>query len=270
MHFFENVGRGFLEVFKLQFEQISFRDQVFGVFEAANRFFVQVQSFFGPDFRAQVAEGVFCEHHLPQVNGGLIDGSRVTADVYELGVREHFQQRGDAIGMGRGLHDADSFAPQGHFFHQREQGIFPDAAFGFGHFRRVKESFVNAHSSLEGGHEVGGQGGPDGQCDFVFLGGGPGNFDVVHGSFSGQQPFRQWCIDFLSEQEVSRKQAFVEVEECEFGVECHEVVQHGGAAAPVPKDEDGGSANWRASDASAVDETFEAIHQAVVAGQESG
>ena len=155
MQFFKDVGGGFLEVFKTQFEQVAFGDQVFGVFKPAHGFFVQVQSFFGPDFRPQVSEGVFGEHHFAEVDGGLIDSAGVSVDVDESGVREHFKQCGYAIGVSGRFHDADSPASHGHFLHECEQGILPDTPFGFRHFCGVKEPFVDIHASLKCGHQVG-------------------------------------------------------------------------------------------------------------------
>ncbi len=155
MQFFKHVGGGLFEVFKTQLEQVSCGDQVFGVFESANGFFVQVQSLFRPDFRPQVAECVFGEHHFAEMDCGLIDGAGVAADVHEPGVGEHFQQCGDSIGVRRRFHDADSLASHGHFFHQCQQGILPDAALGFGHFCGIQKSFIDIHATLERGHQVG-------------------------------------------------------------------------------------------------------------------
>ena len=200
---------------------------------------------------------------------GLIDGSGIAVDVDEFGVGEHFQQRGNSIGVRGGLHDAHAFASHCQFFDQRQQRVFPDGAFFGSHFGRVQKPLVDAHATLKCGHEVGGQGGPDSEGDFIFLRSGPCDFDVVHRAFFGQQPFGQRRHDLLSQQEVSGEQAFVEIEEGESWVERHEVVQHGGAAAPVPKDKDGRFADGCSSDAATVEHVFGGVHQAVEAGHET-
>ncbi len=69
---------------------------------------------------------------------------------------------------------------------------------------------------------------------------------------------------------MTGEQAFVQVQESEPGIERHQVVQHGRAAAPVPEYEDWGFGNGSAGDASAVDQVFDAVHQAVVAGYAAG
>ena len=65
---------------------------------------------------------------------------------------------------------------------------------------------------------------------------------------------------------MSGEQAFVQVEEGETWIECHQVMQHGGTAAPVTEDEDGGFGHGCASDTATVDQVLDCIHQAVVAG----
>jgi hypothetical protein len=202
-----------------------------------------------------VPEDGFVEVELAAVN--LV---RVAVDVDEAGVRKQFEDEADAGGVGRGFEEERTvFAVEvGELAAKIEEAGFPGFAVGGFGVVEGEEFLVVLHAVRERHAEVERAQGEEGGGEFLFLRGTEAERHVVHETLGRNHPGEAAGADFLGGEEGGGVDDLVGVGEGETRVGREEVVQMGGAAAPVSEDEHGRLRDARGGDAGGVETAFAA------------
>ncbi len=120
------------------------------------------------------------------------------------------------------------------------------------HVSTVEESFILVAFIIERRDHVGRDLAIERESDVLFLWLIPTDRDVVLRTSFRQKLFRQRSHDRLSQQEMSRIEARIEVWVGHLRVKHHEIVEHRRAAPPMAQDEDGRNVDLGLADLSGV------------------
>ncbi len=265
VYFFHGGERGIVEFLIGDFDEVFRWNLVAGIDEPLHEQRISLDNVV---FNFCVGEGVesdLADDGVVEFDGGFIDFVGVAVDVDEFCVGVKFQQLGDTCGVTGVLeYKAVAFGGVGGFFEGGGVGVFPALTFFVGD--GVEEGvFVEELHPVAGEvpANVGGVGGVVADGHVFFLGRRLGEVYLVHGAGVRGKAIEEGLEGVEPDEVGTGHDGLKGVEVGEIGVLAEEVVEVGGAGAPVPEDENGGVLEGVILDGFLVEELFEESQRCV-------